>query len=83
MKDRTKKIRPIEVDEDLSETPKIRTTMFLDLKLKQLLKVEAKKRGVKYQQLIREILFDFFRKDDSLERRVERLEALLLGDRLK
>jgi len=80
MKDKTKNNRLVEVDDDLKESPKIRTTMFLDIKLKQLLKNEAKKRGVKYQQLIREILFDYFRKDESLESRVKRLEALLLPD---
>ena len=65
-------------DELSSESPKIRTTMFLDIKLKQLLKKEACKKGIKYQQLIREILNKHFSEDDELESRVRFLEDIIL-----
>jgi hypothetical protein len=36
-------------NELLNESPKIRTTMFLDLNPKKLLKNEASDKGIKYQ----------------------------------
>ena len=67
----------VEVDGDLLETPKIRTTIFLDVDLKERLKKEASKKGLKYQQLIREVLFDYLNERGSLERRVSKLEKLI------
>ena len=65
-------------NELLKESPKIRTTMFLDLELKKLLKNEASKKGIKYQQLVRNILNEYFSKNEDLEDRIKALENLVL-----
>ena len=66
------------INELLKESPKIRTTMFLDLELKKLLKNEASKKGIKYQQLVRNILNEYFSKNEDLEDRIKALENLVL-----
>jgi len=65
-------------NELLNESPKIRTTIFLDIELKRLLKSEASKKGIKYQQLVRDILNKHFSKNDDLEDRIKVLENLVL-----
>ncbi|MCB9062122.1 MAG: hypothetical protein H6622_11420 [Halobacteriovoraceae bacterium] len=68
----------IEVDKDFESTPMIRTTMFLDVELKRNLQKEAKERGIKYQQLVREILSNYLKNEASLEDRVSALEKLVM-----
>ena len=48
----------VDATEDLKQPAIIRTSLFLDLELKEKLKEEAKVKGIKYQQLVREILRD-------------------------
>lgn len=69
----------VDITDELSnESPKVRTTMFLDVELKRLLKAEASKKGIKYQQLVRDILNKHFSKSDELEDRIKALENLVL-----
>ncbi len=71
----------VDITEELSrEVPKVRTTMFLDIELKNLLKAEASEKGIKYQQLIREILKSHFSEKDSLEDRIKKLESIILKE---
>ena len=71
----------VDITEELSrEVPKVRTTMFLDIELKNLLKAEAYEKGIKYQQLIREILKSHFSEKDSLEDRIKKLESIILKE---
>jgi len=67
------------INELLKESPKIRTTMFLDLELKKLLKNEASKKALKYQQLVRNILNEHFSKNEELEDRIKTLANLVLN----
>jgi hypothetical protein len=67
-------------EELLKESPKVRTTMFLDIKLKKLLKAEAAKTGVKYQHLVRDILNKHFSQREDLEERVKKLESIILKE---
>ncbi len=71
----------VDITEELSkEVPKVRTTMFLDIELKNLLKSEAADKGIKYQQLIREILKSHFSEKESLEDRIKKLESIILKE---
>lgn len=67
-------------EELLKESPKVRTTIFLDVELKKLLKTEAVETGVKYQQLVRDILKNHFSEKDSLEDRIKKLESIILRE---
>ncbi len=71
----------IEVDEDLLLEPKIRTTIFLEESMRDNLKQEAIKRGMNYQQLLREIVRDYFdqNNDQDLKKRLDRLEKRVFG----
>lgn len=70
-----------EVDEDLLLEPKIRTTIFLEESMRDNLKQEAVKRGMNYQQLLREIVRDYFdqNNDQDLKKRLDRLEKRVFG----
>jgi hypothetical protein len=70
----------IDILDQLKEEPKIRTTMFLDIDLKKLLKDEAYERGMKYQQLVREILSKHFSETENLEERIKKLESIVLKE---
>ncbi len=61
-----------------SQNPKIRTTMFLEEDLIRAYKREAAKRGVKYQQLMREKLRNGLSSDSDVEARLRRLEKKVL-----
>ncbi len=61
-----------------SQNPKIRTTMFLEEDLIRAYKREAVKRGVKYQQLMREKLRNGLSADSDVEARLRRLEKKVL-----
>jgi predicted DNA binding CopG/RHH family protein len=61
-----------------SQNPKIRTTMFLDEELIRAYKREAAKRGLKYQQLMREKLRAGLLGDSDIEARLNRLEEKVL-----
>lgn len=63
-------------DEEYQEAqnPKVRTTIFLDEDLIRTYKGEATKRGIKYQQLIRQKLRDALDHPDPIEERLHRLE---------
>ncbi len=67
-------------NEELQEAqnPKIRTTMFLEADLIRAYKQEALKRGVKYQQLMREKLRNGLTKELEFEDRLNRLEKKML-----
>ncbi len=71
----------VEVDEDLLLEPKIRTTIFLEESMRDNLKQEAVKRGMNYQQLLREIVRDYFdqNNDQDLKKRLDRLEKRVFG----
>lgn len=71
----------VEVDEDLLLEPKIRTTIFLEESMRDNLKQEASKRGMNYQQLLREIVRDYFdqNNDQDLKKRLDRLEKRVFG----
>ena len=65
-------------DEEYKEAqnPKVRTTIFLEENLIRAFKKEATKRGMKYQQLMREKLKEAISEiDQGLEDRLVRLEA--------
>ena len=64
-----------------SQNPKVRTTMFLEADLIRAYKQEATKRGVKYQQLMREKLKDSLRAPIDIESRLQRLEQEVLKKR--
>jgi predicted DNA binding CopG/RHH family protein len=63
-------------DEELEEAQnvKVRTTMFLEEDLIRAYKREAAKRGLKYQQLMREKLRAGLSEGTGLEHRLRRLE---------
>ena len=63
-----------DVTEDLKQEALLRTTMFLNLNLVKKLKAEANKKNIKYQQLIREILFAHFAEELTIEERIKNLE---------
>ena len=67
-------------DEELeaSQNPKIRTTMFLEEDLIRAYKREAHKRGLKYQQLMRDKLRAGLEQDSAIEARLKRLEDRVL-----
>jgi len=67
-------------EELLKESPKVRTTIFLDVELKELLKTEAAETGVKYQQLLRDILSKHFSQKEDFEERIKKLESLVLKE---
>jgi hypothetical protein len=67
-------------EELLKESPKVRTTIFLDVELKKLLKTEAAETGVKYQQLLRDILSKHFSQKEDFEERIKKLESLVLKE---
>lgn len=71
----------VEVDEELLLEPKIRTTIFLEESMRDNLKQEASKRGMNYQQLLREIVRDYFdqNNDQDLKKRLDRLEKRVFG----
>lgn len=83
MKSKKKPIRygKVEVDEDLALEPKIRTTILLEESMRDKLKQTASKRGVNYQQLLREIIREYFDQgdDQDLKKRLERLEKRVFG----
>lgn len=67
-------------DEELeaAQNPMIRTTMFLEENLIRAYKREAARRGLKYQQLMREKLRAGLGQDSELEARIKRLEEKVL-----
>lgn len=73
----------IEVDDDLVLEPKIRTTIFIEESMREKLKIAASKKGMNYQQLLREIIRDYFdqNEDQDIRKRLERLEKHVLGSR--
>lgn len=73
----------IEVDDDLVLEPKIRTTIFIEESMRDKLKIAASKKGMNYQQLLREIIRDYFdqNEDQDIRKRLERLEKHVLGSR--
>jgi predicted DNA binding CopG/RHH family protein len=64
-----------------SQNPKVRTTMFLEADLIRIYKREAAKRGVKYQQLMREKLRGALNAPIDIESRLQRLEQEVLKKR--
>ena len=83
MKSKKKPIQygKVEVDEDLALEPKIRTTIFLEESMRDNLKQMASKKGMNYQQLLREIVRDYFdqNNDQDLKKRLDRLEKRVFG----
>jgi predicted DNA binding CopG/RHH family protein len=61
-----------------SQNPKLRTTMFFEADLIRAYKQEATKRGMKYQQLMREKLKDALDSPTDIETRLQRLESKVL-----
>ena len=63
-------------DEEYQEAqnPNVRTTMFLEADLIRAYKKEALARGVRYQQLMREVLHQGLSGSLDLESRLKRLE---------
>ena len=57
-----------------AQNPKVRTTMFLEADLIRAYKKEATKRGMKYQQLMREKLKEAISNDHDLKSRLIKLE---------
>ena len=47
-------------DEELNQPAKMRVTMFYDEELLKAIRVEAAKRGMKYQTLIHQTLYDLY-----------------------
>ena len=77
----------IDVENDLNEPVKVRTTIFLESELRENLKKEAHEKNIKWQQLLRDILRQHFHgtsaysRDSSnalkeIEERLARLEKL-------
>lgn len=64
-----------------AQDPKIRTTIFLEASLIRACKAEAAKRGIKYQQYVREVLRKALTEPSDLSKRVERLEELVFRKR--
>lgn len=64
-----------------SQNPKVRTTMFLEANLIRIYKQEAAKRGMKYQQLMREKLRGALNAPIDIETRLRRLEQEVLKKR--
>jgi len=63
---------------EAAQNPKIRTTMFLEEDLIRAYKREAARRGLKYQQLMREKLRSGLGQDSEIETRLKRLEDKIL-----
>ena len=63
-------------DEEYAEAQnsKVRTTIFLEADLIRTYKKEATKRGIRYQQLMREKLWEGLDDESDTEERLERLE---------
>jgi predicted DNA binding CopG/RHH family protein len=61
-----------------AQNPKIRTTMFLEEDLIRAYKREAIRRGLKYQQLMREKLRSGLQQESDVETRLKRLEDKVL-----
>jgi predicted DNA binding CopG/RHH family protein len=61
-----------------SRNPMIRTTIFLEEDLIRAYKREAAKRGIKYQQLMREKLRSGLSESSDIENRLRRLEEKVL-----
>lgn len=63
-------------DKEYSEAqnPKVRTTIFLEADLIRTYKKEAIQRGVRYQQLMREKLWEGLGNHSDIEERLEHLE---------
>lgn len=81
LKDGVIQVGKVEMTDDElieSQNPKIRTTMFLEEDLIRAYKHAATKRGVKYQQLMREKLRAGLSADSDIEARLHRLEKKLL-----
>ncbi len=70
--------RNVDIDDDLKRPTKIRTTIFLEQDLITKLKADADSKNIKYQQLLRNILFDYFlnERTDELKEIKKRLEEL-------
>lgn len=68
----------VDIDDDLRRPTKIRTTIFLEQELITKLKADADSKNIKYQQLLRNILFDYFlnERTDELKEIKKRLEEL-------
>lgn len=83
MKNKKKAIHygKVEVDDDLALGPKVRTTIFLEESMRDNLKQMANKKGMNYQQLLREIVRDYFdqNNDQDLKKRLDRLEKRVFG----
>jgi hypothetical protein len=60
--------------DDLKQEILVRTTMFLGVDLVRKLKAQAAKKNIRYQQLLREILYAHFDESQSLEKRIRLLE---------
>ncbi len=77
LKDREFHYGSIEMTEEEyaeAQNPKIRTTIFLEADLIRAYKQEAARRGLKYQQLIREKLRAGLRAPSEIEMRLKQLE---------
>jgi predicted DNA binding CopG/RHH family protein len=61
-----------------SQNPKVRTTIFLEEDLIRAYKREAARRGMKYQQLMREKLRASLSEKGDIEARLRRLEKKVL-----
>lgn len=61
-----------------AQNPKIRTTIFLEADLIRAYKKEAAKRGIKYQQLMREKLKEALNNELDFESRLVKLEEMVL-----
>lgn len=72
-------------DEEYAEAqnPKVRTTIFLEADLIRSYKKEATKRGVRYQQLMRDKLWEGVddSHDSGVKQRLERLEKKVFKKR--
>ncbi len=64
-----------------AQDPKVRTTIFLEASLIRACKNAAAKRGIKYQQYIREVLRKSLSLSDDLSKRLERLEEAVFKKR--
>jgi len=64
-----------------AQNPKIRTTVFLEKDLISAYKKEAVKKGLKYQQLMRDTLRSALEQRDDFESRLEHLEKVVLKNK--
>ncbi len=72
------KVEMTEEERQEAENPKLRTTIFLEADLIRAYKKMASKRGLKYQQLIREKLRNGLDEATDVESRLRRLEEKIL-----